>query len=161
MNHIRQPAVAGMFYPADKQSLKDEIHQYLNQVHDSHDTNGEQVIAPKAIVVPHAGYIYSAPIAASAYKQIIPLKDKINRVVLLGPSHRVGFRGLAVPEADVFNTPLGNIPIDQKGIQLLAGLTHVMNIVLKFSYLFYKKFLVSFLLYLWWWVMLNVMKLQK
>ncbi|MFK5913052.1 MAG: AmmeMemoRadiSam system protein B [Woeseiaceae bacterium] len=123
MHHIRQPAVAGMFYPADKQSLKDDIHQYLNQVH---DPRGEQLIMPKAIVVPHAGYIYSAPIAASAYKQIIPLKDKINRVILLGPSHRVGFRGLAVPESDIFNTPLGNIPIDKKGIKLLAGLTQVI-----------------------------------
>lgn len=120
MNQIRQPAVAGMFYPADKQLLKDDIHQYLNQAH------GEQVISPKAIVVPHAGYIYSGPIAASAYKQIIPLKDIITRVVLLGPSHRVAFTGLAVPESDVFNTPLGNISIDQKGIQLLAGMPQVI-----------------------------------
>ena len=120
MNQIRQPAVAGMFYPADKQSLKDDIQQYLNQAH------VEQKTTPKAIVVPHAGYIYSGPVAASAYKQIIPLKDKINRVVLLGPSHRVAFSGLAVPESDVFNTPLGNIPIDQKGIQLLAGMSQVI-----------------------------------
>ncbi|MCK5385741.1 MAG: AmmeMemoRadiSam system protein B [Gammaproteobacteria bacterium] len=120
MNQIRQPAVAGMFYPADKQSLKADIHQYLEQV-----TN-EQKIIPKAIVVPHAGYIYSGPIAASVYKQIIPLKDIINRVILLGPSHRVAFTGLAVPESDVFNTPLGNIPIDQKSIQLLSGLPQVI-----------------------------------
>ncbi|MCK4865166.1 MAG: AmmeMemoRadiSam system protein B [Gammaproteobacteria bacterium] len=120
MNQIRQPAVAGMFYPADKQSLKADIHQYLEQV-----TN-EQKIIPKAIVVPHAGYIYSGPIAASAYKQIVPLKDIINRVVLLGPSHRVAFNGLAVPESDVFNTPLGNIPIDQKGIQQLSDLPQVI-----------------------------------
>lgn len=120
MNQIRQPAVAGMFYPADKQSLKNDIHQYLNNV------SVEQKENPKAIVVPHAGYIYSGPIAASAYKQIIPLKDKINRVVLLGPSHRVAFTGLAVPESDVFNTPLGNIPIDQKSIQQLSDLPQVI-----------------------------------
>lgn len=120
MNKIRQPAVAGMFYPADKQSLKNDIHQYLNNV------SVEQKENPKAIVVPHAGYIYSGPIAASAFKQIIPFKDKINRVVLLGPSHRVAFTGLAVPESDVFNTPLGNIPIDQKGIQQLSDLTQVI-----------------------------------
>jgi hypothetical protein len=77
-------------------------------------------------VVPHAGYVYSGPIAASAYKEIIPFKDEINRVVLLGPSHRVAFRGLAVPESDEFKTPLGNIPIDQKGIQLLADLPQVI-----------------------------------
>lgn len=120
MTLIRQPAVAGMFYPADKQSLKDDIHQYLNQA------TAEQKENPKAIVVPHAGYIYSGPIAASAFKQIIPFKDKIKRVVLLGPSHRVAFTGLAVPEADFFTTPLGNIPIDQKGIQLLSDLPQVM-----------------------------------
>jgi AmmeMemoRadiSam system protein B len=120
MNQIRQPAVAGMFYPADKQSLKDDIHEYLNQV------TTEQHEKPKAIVVPHAGYIYSGPIAATAFKQIIPFKDKIKRVVLLGPSHRVAFSGLAVPESDVFNTPLGNIQIDQKGIQLLSDLPQVI-----------------------------------
>ena len=124
MNQIRQPAVAGMFYPADKQSLKDEVHQYLDQAHPAH---AEQKMIPKGIIVPHAGYIYSGPIAASAYKQIIPFKDTINRVVLLGPSHRVAFSGLAVPESDVFNTPLGNIPIDQEGIQLLSGLSQVIT----------------------------------
>ena len=91
MTQVRQPAVAGMFYPADKQSLKADIQKYLQQV------NNEQNVIPKAIIVPHAGYIYSGPIAASAYKQIIPFRDKINRVVLLGPSHRVAFTGLAVP----------------------------------------------------------------
>lgn len=120
MNQIRQPAVAGMFYPADKQSLKDDIHRYLNRA------NLEQKSNPKAIVVPHAGYIYSGPVAASAYKQLIAFKEKIKRVVLLGPSHRVAFSGLAVPEADTFNTPLGNIPIDQKAIQQLSDLPQVI-----------------------------------
>ena len=124
MNQIRQPAVAGMFYPADKQSLKDEVHQYLKQAHPA--PTGQKMI-PKGIIVPHAGYIYSGPIAASAYKKIIPFKDTINRVVLLGPSHRVAFSGLAIPESDVFNTPLGNIPIDQEGIQLLSGLSQVIT----------------------------------
>ena len=126
MEQIRQPAVAGMFYPADKQSLKDDVHQYLQQAHYAHDIDSEQKRVPKGIIVPHAGFIYSGPIAASAYKQIIPFKDKINRVVLLGPSHRVAFSGLAVPESEVFNTPLGNIPIDQEAIQLLSGLPQVI-----------------------------------
>ncbi len=120
MSQIRQPAVAGLFYPGDKQSLKEDVDQYLEQANYGRD------IVPKAIVVPHAGYVYSGPIAASAYKQIIPFKEKIKRVVLLGPSHRVAFTGLAVPESDVFNTPLGNIPIDQEGIQLLANLPQVI-----------------------------------
>ena len=123
MNKIRQPAVAGMFYPADKYSLEKNIHKYLDRV----------VIAPnqshgtiKAIIVPHAGYVYSAPIAASAYKRIIPYKDKINRVVMLGPSHRVAFTGLAVPKSDIFHTPLGNIPIDRKAIMQLSDLRQVI-----------------------------------
>jgi len=120
MTQIRQPAVAGMFYPADKQSLSSDIHQYLNQV------NIEQKKSPKAIVVPHAGYMYSGPIAASAYKQLIPLKNKIKRVILLGPSHRVAFHGLAAPQSDFFNTPLGNIRIDHEGIQLLSDLPQVI-----------------------------------
>lgn len=121
MTQIRPPAVAGLFYPADRKILKEDIDQYLVQA-DSVST-----IIPKAIVVPHAGYIYSGPIAASAYKQLIPFKNKINRVVLLGPSHRVAFRGLAVPVSDFFNTPLGNIPIDQKGIQQLSELPQVIT----------------------------------
>ena len=120
MSQTRQPAVAGLFYPADKETLKIDVDQYLEQASYGRD------IIPKAIVVPHAGYIYSGPIAATAYKQIIPIKDKISRVVLIGPSHRVGFSGLAVPESDTFKTPLGNIPVDQKGIQSLTGLPQVI-----------------------------------
>ena len=120
MNQIREPAVAGMFYPADENVLKSDVCQYLDQANPSNN------LIPKAIVVPHAGYIYSGPVAASAYKQIIPQKHLINRVVLLGPSHRVGFHGLAVPESDTFNTPLGNIPIDQHSIQQLSDLPQVI-----------------------------------
>lgn len=120
MKHIRAPAVAGLFYPSDKLLLKDDIHKFLNHV------TAEQINNPKAIVVPHAGYIYSGAIAASAYNQIIPYKNKIKRVVLLGPSHRVAFAGLAVPESDVFNTPLGNIQIDQNAIQLISDLPQVI-----------------------------------
>lgn len=120
MKHIRPPAVAGLFYPSDKLLLKDDIHKLLNHV------TAEQINNPKAIVVPHAGYIYSGAIAASAYNQIIPYKNKIKRVVLLGPSHRVAFTGLAVPESDVFNTPLGNIQIDKNAIQLISDLPQVI-----------------------------------
>ena len=119
MSQIRQPAVAGMFYPADKESLENDIQHYIEEA------NYEIDVIPKAIIVPHAGYIYSGPIAATAYKQIIPFKDKINRVVLLGPSHRVAFNGLAVPKSDIFNTPLGNITIDQESIRLISNLPQV------------------------------------
>jgi len=120
MNKIRDPAVAGMFYPADEQTLKDDVLAYLAQTHD------KVAQQPKALVVPHAGYIYSGPIAATAYNQLIPFKDKINRVVLLGPSHRVGFSGLALPESDYFYTPLGEIPVDKQAVKELSHLTQVV-----------------------------------
>jgi len=120
MHHTRPPAVAGMFYPADTTTLKHDIHSYLDQA-------ATPRVQPKAIVVPHAGYIYSGPVAASAYSHIIPIKHKIKRVVLLGPSHRVAFKGLAVPESDTFNTPLGDIAIDQTLIQTLSDLPQVIT----------------------------------
>lgn len=123
MNQIRHPAVAGMFYPADEVTLKKDIHRYLDE---NDNTLHTLKSIPKAIVVPHAGYVYSGPIAATAYNYLIPLKHQINRVVLLGPSHQVAFKGLAVPESDTFNTPLGNIPIDQEAIQLLVDLPQVV-----------------------------------
>lgn len=120
MGKVRQPAVAGMFYPATETKLKNDVLTYLAQAEDRH------ISQPKALVVPHAGYIYSGPVAASAYKQLIPFKDKINRVVLLGPSHRVAFSGLAVPESDYFYTPLGDIPIDKQAVQELTQLPQVI-----------------------------------
>ena len=124
VNQIRHPAVAGMFYPADSHILQKDIHRYLDE-NDIPIHTFKSV--PKAIVVPHAGYVYSGPIAATAYKYLIPLKDKINRVVLLGPSHQVAFKGLAVPESDTFNTPLGNISIDREAIKLLSDLPQVIE----------------------------------
>jgi AmmeMemoRadiSam system protein B len=117
----RPPAVAGMFYPADHQQLHDNITQYLNAARSSH--TDEQV--PKAIIAPHAGYVYSGPVAASAYARLIPARDKIHRVILLGPSHRVPFRGLATSSADVFTTPLGLISLDRTAIDGLADLPQV------------------------------------
>jgi hypothetical protein len=123
MNKIRQPAVAGLFYPAEEVELKSDVHEYLAH---AHEELTQQYKPPMAIVVPHAGYIYSGAVAASAYKQIIPFKDQINRVVLLGPSHKVGFSGLAVPASDIFRTPLGDIRIDQEGIQKISDLAQVI-----------------------------------
>ena len=118
MNKIRYPAVAGAFYPADPVQLQNRIDQYLNDARP-----GGKV--PKAIIAPHAGYIYSGPIAATAYAWLIQGKDRIRRVVLVGPSHRVGFRGLAVSTADTFATPLGNIPIDTASIKQITELPYV------------------------------------
>lgn len=114
----RPPAVAGSFYPAHPEQLQQLVNQYLNDA----KTDAK---APKAIIAPHAGYIYSAPIAASAYARLASVRDKITRVVLIGPSHRVGFQGLAVSQADSYSTPLGTIPIDRQAIQSISQLPFV------------------------------------
>ena len=81
--------------------------------------------APKALIAPHAGYVYSGPIAGSAYATIEPLRDRIERVVLIGPSHRVAFRGLALSSAAVWRTPLGDVPLDRAGAAALEKLPQV------------------------------------
>lgn len=115
---IRPAVVAGSFYPASPNILTEMVDGFLSQV-----TSVEK--APKAMIVPHAGYIYSGPIAASAYQRLRPLRDSISRVILIGPSHRVAFKGLALSTADSFSTPLGSIEIDKQGITLLANLPFV------------------------------------
>jgi hypothetical protein len=81
--------------------------------------------APKAIIAPHAGYIYSGPVAASAYKSLQAARGRIQRVVLLGPSHRVAFSGLAAASADYFATPLGDIPLDREAIEQILPMAQV------------------------------------
>ena len=106
---IRRAAVAGTFYPADPTALRLKIEGLLSGV-------APQPATPKAVIVPHAGYVYSGPIAASAYSQVSLRRGEVTRVVLLGPSHHVRFRGLAAASADQFETPLGKIPIDRDGL---------------------------------------------
>jgi AmmeMemoRadiSam system protein B len=109
MVQVRRPSVAGMFYPGDPSKLAASVREYLALA----KTEGR---TPSAIIAPHAGYIYSGPIAASAYARLAPLRGKIERVVLIGPAHRLPFRGLAVSGADEFETPLGRIPLDKEAI---------------------------------------------
>ena len=104
--HVRPPAVAGAFYPGDRAVLRSQIAGYLRQA-----TSVGAI--PKAMIVPHAGYQYSGPVAASGYALLEPVRRRIARVVLLGPSHRVPFYGLATTAAEAFATPLGAIPIDR------------------------------------------------
>jgi MEMO1 family protein len=113
MTQIRQPAVAGAFYPANPKQLHHMLEHYLN------DIKTEDKV-PKAIIVPHAGYIYSGPIAATAYARLKKARDIITQVVLMGPSHRVGFAGLAVSNADFFSTPFGEIPINTQAVQQIS-----------------------------------------
>lgn len=114
----REPAVAGAFYPANPSALTRMMADFLQETKPGNK-------APKAIIAPHAGYIYSGPIAASAYARLEPNRDTITRVVLIGPSHRVYFEGLAVTGADTFSTPLGKIDIDKQAIETLADLPFV------------------------------------
>jgi AmmeMemoRadiSam system protein B len=114
----RRPAVAGSFYPADPRILHGMIEGFLAQAAPGDHT-------PKAIIVPHAGFQYSGAIAATAYAKLQAAADRITSVVLIGPSHRVGFHGLALSEADYFITPLGQIPIDQNAAQSLQDLPFV------------------------------------
>jgi MEMO1 family protein len=118
MNTVRNPAVAGMFYPADAHELDKMVSAYLAEA----KTSGH---SPKAIIAPHAGYIYSGPVAASAYAHLVEAHDTIKRVVLLGPAHRVAFSGLAVSSADAFATPLGTIPVDKPAIGKILQLPQV------------------------------------
>ena len=114
----RPAAVANLFYPGDPEVLHNDIQHYLAAVSTVNTT-------PKAIIVPHAGYIYSGPVAAHAYAQLLPISSQITRVVLLGPCHRIPVEGLAVPSVDYFETPLGKIPLDRAAIDKILQLPQV------------------------------------
>src|SRR5687767_13476876 len=109
---IRMPAVAGMFYPGESRELTENLAQML--VSDAHDA--PQRAVPKAIIAPHAGYIYSGPVAARVYALLAPARGRITRVVLLGPTHRVAVRGLALPGCRAFATPIGTVEIDAEAV---------------------------------------------
>lgn len=116
---IRPPAVAGAFYPGDAQSLADGVCRLLAGAI-------PEAPAPKALIVPHAGYVYSGGTAAAAYRLLRPIRSLVRRVILLGPAHRVAVRGLAVPAAAYFSTPLGAVPIDRNALAALADLPQVV-----------------------------------
>ena len=119
MSAVRKPAVAGVFYTADPATLHGEVRAFLRAVPPGGDI-------PKAIIVPHAGYVYSAPVAASAYARLAPARGRVKRVVLLGPSHRVAFHGLAVPSCESYETPFGRIELDHAAIAGLSALPQVV-----------------------------------
>ncbi|MCI0401111.1 MAG: AmmeMemoRadiSam system protein B [Gammaproteobacteria bacterium] len=110
MNNIRPPAVSGSFYPDDPEALQRSVLRYLADAQVS-------VAVPKAIIAPHAGYMYSGPVAGSAYACLLPARDRIKRVILLGPAHRVYLRDLALSTADAFESPLGCVELDQGTIR--------------------------------------------
>lgn len=124
MHPIRPPAVAGTFYPGQAQALSGEVGRLL--AHASADTH-PPMGAPKALIVPHAGYVYSGATAARAYATLQAAAHTIRRVVLLGPVHRVAVRGLAAPGVEAFATPLGTVPVDSAAIAALAHLPQVVT----------------------------------
>ena len=120
MQKVRPPAVAGTFYPGDPGELRSEIRHYLRE---AAAPGGPP---PKALIAPHAGYVYSGPVAATAYRSLAPLRDALHRVVLLGPAHRVPFDGLAVPTTEAFETPLGHVPIDRAALEQSLELSQIV-----------------------------------
>jgi hypothetical protein len=109
---VRPAAVAGAFYPGNALQLAQQVDSLL-----AHATvSGAR---PKALIVPHAGYIYSGPIAASAYAAVAAMRPRPTRVVLLGPSHHVGFQGLALPGVEALETPLGVVEVDRELVAVM------------------------------------------
>ena len=113
---VRPPAVAGMFYPADPGELAQAVDAHLAAA-----APATQGACPKALIVPHAGYMYSGPIAGSAFARIAPFADRIERVVLIGPAHRMFVDGLATPGAGRLRTPLGDVAVDAAASELPAN----------------------------------------
>lgn len=117
---VRAPAVAGAFYPGDPADLAAIVDRLLADA-----PHGADHPQPKALIAPHAGYIYSGSTAADAYARLEPWRETIRRVILLGPTHRVPVRGLAASSAEFFATPLGRVPIDREALDSLADLPQV------------------------------------
>lgn len=115
---LRPPAVAGTFYSSNRNDLAAAVHGYLDEA-------PALTLTPKALIVPHAGHVYSGPIAATAFRLLVPLAQTISRVVLMGPCHRVAVDGLALSSADRFSTPLGEVDLDTAGAATLAELSCV------------------------------------
>ena len=120
METQRPAAVAGLFYPSDRAQLKQLITTLLAGA-----SVQTALPPPKALIAPHAGYVYSGPVAASAYASLAKVADRIHRVVLLGPVHRVPVRGLALPGMESFATPLGTVPIDANAVARIRHLPQV------------------------------------
>jgi AmmeMemoRadiSam system protein B len=137
--NVRQPCVAGLFYPADAQVLREQVGGLLEaaaagvtaRAHG--DAPQADRSPPKAIIAPHAGYVYSGEIAASAYAPIAGKAAGIQRVVLLGPAHRLPFRGIAYADAEYFATPLGDVPVDSAALDRIAGLPGVQRLDMAFD----------------------------
>jgi len=126
MTTVRQPAVAGRFYPERADALSRDLDRLLEQAREARAAAPDlHAVPPKALIVPHAGYAYSGPTAATGYALIEAARDRVRRVVVVGPAHYVGFRGLALSSADAFATPLGEVPLAPGIAEELTGCRQV------------------------------------
>src|SRR5688500_14434342 len=121
MSTVRRAAVAGAFYPREASALEAQLSSYLALA----AAGAAAGPPPKAVIAPHAGYIYSGPVAASVYARLAPLKGRIRRVVLVGPAHRVYVRGAAVPSSCAFASPLGEVELEAGALATLRALPFV------------------------------------
>jgi AmmeMemoRadiSam system protein B/AmmeMemoRadiSam system protein A len=120
---VRPPAIAGTFYTGDAASLRREVSAYLEE---GRAARPKDAPVPKAIIAPHAGHVFSGAVAARAYARLEPARERIRRVVLIGPAHRVPVNGIALSGAAVWRTPLGDVPIDHAWARArLAGIDGV------------------------------------
>ena len=122
---VRPAAVSGRFYPADPAELARSVDVMLAGA-GARTATGAGAEPPKAIVAPHAGYVYSGPVAATAYAQLATARDLVTRVVLLGPAHRTPVACAAVPSVDAFHTPLGPVQIDAGAREVVAAMPGVV-----------------------------------
>jgi AmmeMemoRadiSam system protein B len=114
--------VAGTFYPGAPGALREEVDRLLGKVPQAGDGD-----VPRALIAPHAGYAYSGPVAAIAFRRVAAAGSRFARVAVIGPSHHVAFRGIAVPRAaGAFRTPLGEVPVDREAVSALARLPGVV-----------------------------------
>ena len=121
MDQLRPPAVAGLFYPGQADELSVTVSGLISDARSAAERR-----VPKVLIAPHAGYVYSGPIAASAYATVASLRETVKRVALFGPAHRAWVRGLALPAADAFLTPLGTVPLDTEAMREAARLPQVV-----------------------------------
>jgi MEMO1 family protein len=120
MGAIRPPAVAGTFYPKDADHLRAAVESLLAAA-----KGAKADRPPQAVIAPHAGYAYSGPVAGHAFAALGEIAPQISRVVVIGPAHFVPFRGIAVPTAEGFGTPLGNVPLDRESLEAIRDLPQV------------------------------------
>ena len=125
VSSVTKPAVAGLFYPGNAAELRATVSGFLKEARNSLEPVRN---TPKALIVPHAGYLYSGAVAASAYSRIENAAGRITRVVLLGPAHRLLFEGLALPGVDGFETPLGIVPLDVDAVARIEHLPQVARL---------------------------------